>query len=261
MDWRETLLKVEEIAEENSVTSSTVAMHMGVKKEEASLAMMRLHQMGFLKRKKKVRRCHDRSYINYYNRGYEYRYSLSRQGISYLQWYRNGRASKQLTETVYFNNIYNKLPRDIALQLALLGLAGKNSRFKRSSTLFKHIDLTPFPTVHYLSTMIENIKFRQERDGTVRGIRDLLLQGLNRERVLSMTTAEREGYLALYMFAATIIGILLRNDEKKLARFSHGFGELERMLVESPKRKAEERFNTLIPIAEEAFNMVTAKLQ
>ena len=261
MNWRETLLKIEEIAGESSITSSSIAVSMGVKREVASLAMMRLHQMGFLKRKKRDRRCHDRSYIKYYNRGYEYRYSLSRQGIKYLQWYRKDRVAKQSIDTIYFTNIFKKLPRDVSLQLALLGLAGKNSRFKRSSTLFKHLDLTPFPTAHYLSTIIENLESIKDRDSAVRGIRDLMLKGLNRERALNVTTVEREGFKTLYIYAAATIAILLRKDEKKLERLTQRFHELESMLIESPKRKAEKRFDELIPIAEKTFDMVATKQQ
>lgn len=254
------LLKVEEVLEERgSVTSSAMAMHMDVKREVASLALMRLHRMGFLKRAKVVRRCHNRSYTRYYNRGYQYRYSLSKQGVSYLRWYRDGRVTKQVVGAFYFANVFKSLPPNVVGDFVTLGLLRQSTKFMRSSNAFNYLELTPFPLAHYISLVFENSRLKREANESISQVRRLMSESLSDLRDLEIARAERDGYRTLYHIVKPVINGVDNGSEQEALRFSQRIDEMEQLLIKKPVLNIKARFDTAIPAAEQAFDKFASK--
>ena len=111
MDFRSLLLKLDELGLEY-FTSRDVALKLRASVKQVSNDLRRLHQMGFLRRRRRKRFCLSRN-GRLCCKGYEYVYSFSRQGLSYVRWLRGGRLLDDLREAELAMKVFSSLPEDL----------------------------------------------------------------------------------------------------------------------------------------------------
>jgi hypothetical protein len=162
MHWQKILLKIEEkFGKERKFTSSDVAWRLGLKKSEASGKLMILYRMKLLKRDRFKRFCLT-SKVKLCNKGIAYRYSFSKQGLSYLDWLRNQKPVNDLAIAKIYSDILSHLPEDLKQKLILIGLQGQQKRFKRASGAFFGLHPEAFPVIQYNQMLSENNELKGE---------------------------------------------------------------------------------------------------
>jgi len=110
-------------------SSRSVAARLRIPVSEASLDLMRLHKMGFLKRERVVRIC--RNGFTTCRRGYQYLYGFSRQGKSYLEWLKNHGLGDPLLHSLPWMQ-ERASPTLTQIRFALKAPLFRPSRFKPS---------------------------------------------------------------------------------------------------------------------------------
>jgi len=91
--------------------SARVASALNLKKKLVSNDLRRLYRMGFLKRKRVKRSCIGRR--GFINRGFQYRYSFSRHGSSYVEWLEKGKVVEDFAVAGLRSDVMSRLPDDM----------------------------------------------------------------------------------------------------------------------------------------------------
>ncbi len=129
------------------------ALKMPVK--EASNGLRRLHQMGFLKRMRIKRSCFSKTLKPCF-KGFMYLYSVSKQGLSYVEWRKNQKPVEDYAYLQLMTDVLSHLPGELIYRLNLVGLARIDSKYRgpaRSLRMFDN-EMMPFA---YLTRKIKNI--------------------------------------------------------------------------------------------------------
>ena len=111
MDFRSLLLMLDELGLEY-FTSRDVALKLKALVKHVSNDLRRLHQMGFLRRRRWKRLCLSKN-GRLGCKGYEYVYSFSGQGLSYVRWLRGGRLLDELREAELAMKVFGSLLEDL----------------------------------------------------------------------------------------------------------------------------------------------------
>ena len=91
--------------------SGRVASALALKKKLVSNDLRRLYRMGFLKRKRVKRSCIGRR--GFINRGFQYTYSVSRHGLSYVGWLEKGKVVEDFAVAGLRSDAILRLPDDM----------------------------------------------------------------------------------------------------------------------------------------------------
>jgi len=90
--------------------SGRVASALDLKKKLVSNDLRRLYRMGFLKRKRVKRSCIGRR--GFISRGFQYMYSFSRHGLSYVEWLEKGKVVEDFAVADLRSDAMLRLPDD-----------------------------------------------------------------------------------------------------------------------------------------------------
>ena len=126
-----------------------------------SNSLGRLHRMGFLRRRRGTRysmnlspgrlfrvRIQDglprlvprRVHFRLCRRGFEHRYSLSRQGVSYINWLSRYKPIQDFAYQALLCRVMDALPEDLRNSLAILGAARGNHKYRGPTRQLNLID-------------------------------------------------------------------------------------------------------------------------
>jgi hypothetical protein len=129
--------------------------------KRASNDLRRLWRMGFLRRTSVKRSCLTRG-GRLCNKGFEYRYYLSSQGMKYLEWLQGRKMTEDFAYEKLISEVLSHLPEELKDRLSTLNLAKATRRYKgpsRKNTNFLESNIVP---VTHLST--QNMRLRSEKE-------------------------------------------------------------------------------------------------
>jgi len=125
--------------------------------KHASNDLRRLYRMGFLKRTRVKRRlAHDG---RLYNRGFEYKYHLSKQGLKHVEWLKKGKIVEDLAYTKLTREVLSYLPDELKDRLAMLSL-WRSSR--KSVGPRRTLNLLENNTVPVIVLSTQNVSLKSE---------------------------------------------------------------------------------------------------
>jgi hypothetical protein len=140
-------------------TSSLVAISLGESVKDVSNDLRRLHQMGFLKRKRRRRFCVSKTGKPCY-KGCEYVYSLSDQGKSYLMWMNNQKPMEDLAQIMLGEEILGYLPKELKDRLLAVIAIRSSYRYSGPNRHFRLIENEALPIANL---HLENQKLSEEK--------------------------------------------------------------------------------------------------
>lgn len=139
-------------------TSRDVASHLRKPVKAVSNDLRRLHHMGFLRRKRAKRFCLSKKGKLCY-KGYEYNYSLSEQGRSYLRWMREQKPIEELAHIELTREVLDHLPQELKEKLLVCVAIRYSYGYKGPHRHFRLIDDEALSIAFLLS---ENQKLAKE---------------------------------------------------------------------------------------------------
>ena len=139
-------------------TSASAARYLKKQIKEVSNDFRRLHQMGFLRRKRVKRRCLSKT-GKYCYKGYEYIYTFSVQGRSYLEWMRVQKPIEDFTCIILNKEILGHLPQELKNRLLTQAILRSSYRYKGPSRRLRLFDNEAVPIA---ITLLENQKLKNE---------------------------------------------------------------------------------------------------
>ena len=201
MDFRSLLLGLKQMGSglhgplgEGEFDSHAVASHFHMPVKRASNDLRRLWRMGFLKRTSRKRSCLIRG-GKLCNKGFEYRYHLSSQGVDYVKWLQGGKMGEDFAHQALISEVLSHLPEELKDRLSMLNLAKATRRYKGPSRNMNLLDSNAVPVTH-LSAERARLQSEKERLEVENAIQKLKVTKL-------------EGDINSYMEQNTILGILL----------------------------------------------------
>ena len=157
MNFRNLLITLGRM-ENEEYTSGEVAIRLAQSVRNVSNDLRRVHQMGFLKRKRIRRFCLSKTGKPCF-KGCEYKYSLSKQGRSYLAWMRRKKSLEDVAQTNLDAEVLSYLPHDLRNRLLAI-IAMRNSYgYKGPNRHFRLIDNEALPTANLI---LENRELSEE---------------------------------------------------------------------------------------------------
>ncbi len=142
------------------------ALKMPVKK--ASNRLRRLHQMGFLKRKRIKRVCISKTMKPCF-KGFMYLYSVSKQGLSYIEWREKKKPLEDYAYIQLMTDVLSNLPGELKYRLNLFGLKRIDSKYRgptRSLRMFDN-EMMPFACltrkIKNITSEIEQLKSENQK--------------------------------------------------------------------------------------------------
>ncbi len=207
--FREFLLKLAAIPEPFS--SRKVAGLLDIRVTEVSRNLMRIHRMGFLKRKRTEKMC--RSSLGDCRKGYQYEYSFSRQGESYLQWLHRSEQQQVAWSAVRVDLLnQSNLFKENLIQIAL---AEAKNRFRGS-------DKIRMQDAAIMYLVEQNQRLKDEVDTETMISYDILHHNINLENELQK----------------------IRQEQIKLeSKYSSIEYELMEQKIDTMAQRNEDRFN------------------
>jgi len=150
MNFRKLLFELSEL-EAKEFTSSEVATHLGHTVKVTSNDLRRLHSMGFLKRKRKKRLCLAEN-SKWCYKGFEYWYSISNQGKSYLKWMKKQKPLEDIVHIKLAKEVLSHLPKELKEKLFLKAVIKSTYKYNGPSSHFKLIR----PYLHLASHLMSS---------------------------------------------------------------------------------------------------------
>jgi len=201
--------------------SRMVATMLGIQVAEASRDLRRIRLMGFLKRERTARICGNgsRTYI----RGYQYSYSLSKQGRSYLRWLRE--------------NGYDLALDALAPYIATIGLRPRSSQSK-TNLAFEVLN-------------INNWKFKPARP---KRLRDFIIHQLADENLAFQKDLKQEHFHV--QSALVFISRLLREIEESRKKVSE---EKQRAVLDREREVRSQLLDTFNQVLDRIFSSGTSR--
>mgnify|MGYP001082170966 CR=1 FL=1 len=162
--------------------STELANRLKVSRKIASNRLRRLHQMGFLKRRRQKRFClwSRRKLISVKYRygmpyrvrarvprirpcykGFEYVYSLSRQGKSYVGWLRNRKPLEDIAYFTLLKEVMTALPEDLRYTLGGLGAVRGGYKYHGPTRQLRFLDN---PATPLLVLVLQNQALQTENE-------------------------------------------------------------------------------------------------
>jgi hypothetical protein len=150
--------------------------------------------MGFLRRTSVKRSCLTRG-GRLCNKGFEYRYYLSSQGMKYLEWLQGRKMTEDIAYEKLISEVLSYLPEELKDRLSTLNLAKATRRYKGPSRNMNLLDGNAVPVIHLSAerTTLQSEKGRLEVENAIQKLK----------------VSKLEGTINNYMEQNTILGILL----------------------------------------------------
>jgi hypothetical protein len=145
---------------EGGFDSRAVASRFHVPVKHASNDLRRLRRMGFLTRSKRQRPCLTPA-GGLCNRGFEYKYALSNQGIKYVRWLKEWKPFEDLFYAKLTAEALSYLPDGLKDTLSMLSLARAARRYKGPSRNTNLFDSNAVPVICLLN---ERMRLRSEKE-------------------------------------------------------------------------------------------------
>jgi hypothetical protein len=145
---------------EGGFDSRTVASRFHVPVKHASNDLRRLRRMGFLTRSRRQRPCLTPT-GKLCNRGFEYKYALSNQGIKYVRWLRERKPFEDLFYAKLTSEALSYLPDELKDRLSMLSLARAARRYKGPSRNTNLFDSNAVPLICLLN---ERMRLGSEKE-------------------------------------------------------------------------------------------------
>jgi hypothetical protein len=140
--------------------SHDVASNFHVPVKHASNDLRRLWRMGFLRRASVKRSClTDMGKIC--NKGFEYKYRLSSQGIKYVRWLKEWKAFEDFAYAKLTSEVLSYLPDELKDRLSILSLAKAARRYRGPSRNTNLLDSNAVPVIHLFT---ERMRLRSEKE-------------------------------------------------------------------------------------------------
>jgi len=181
MKFKQLLIDLSNL-EEEAFTSSLVAYRLKKPVREISNDLRRTHQMGFLRRKRVKHLCLSKNGQLCY-KGYEYIYSLSKQGRSHLKWMIEQKPIEDLALIKLAKEILDHLPRELKYKLFNYVAIRNSHKYKGPNRQLRMIDkIVPIAFLllenqrlakEYFNLVMEYLKKFKENDGYRDQISDL----------------------------------------------------------------------------------------
>jgi hypothetical protein len=130
--------------ENQEYTSGEVAIRLAQSARNVSNDLRRVHQMGFLKRRRIRRLCLSKTGKPCY-KGREYKYSLSEQGRSYLAWMREQKPFEDVAQTSLDTEVLSYLPHDLRNRLLAIVAIRNSRRYRGPNRNFRLVDNEVLP--------------------------------------------------------------------------------------------------------------------
>jgi hypothetical protein len=128
--------------------------------KHASNDLRRLWKMGFLTRSRRQRRCLTPT-GRLCNRGFEYKYMLSSQGIKHVQWLETWKPIEDFAYANLTLEVLSYLPDELRDRLSMLNLAKAARRYKGPGRNTNLLDSNAVPLIHLL---IERMRLGSEKE-------------------------------------------------------------------------------------------------
>jgi len=132
---------------------------LGMTVKQASNLLRRLYRMGFLKRRKVKRLCAAAS-GKLCHRGFEYVYSFSKQGVSYLRWLREWKPLEDMWYAQLMSDVVSNLPEELRHRLSLLSLYRETFKYRGPSRNLRLFDNNAVPVI---SLCMANVRLGEEK--------------------------------------------------------------------------------------------------
>jgi len=180
------------------------------------------------------------------NKGFEYRYYLSSQGIKYFKWLQGPRMIEDFAHEKLISEVLSYLPEELKDRLSMLNLAKATRRYKGPNRNVNLLDSNAVPVTHLSAerTRLQSEKGRLEVESAIQKLK----------------VSKLEGTINNYMEQNTILGILLAqayvlaaNNKKSAEAWRKQFEQALIMLTKlsglplPPPHSAETRERTRIP--------------
>ena len=115
--------------------SGRVASALDLKKKLVSNDLRRLYLMGFLKRGRVKRSCIGRR--GFINRGFQYTYSFSRHGLSYVEWLEKGKVVEDFAVAGLRSDVISRLPDDMKRGVLAVQMAKEVKPYRGPGSMYK----------------------------------------------------------------------------------------------------------------------------
>jgi len=196
---------------DNKFTSYDIATSLNLTAKEASNSLRRLRLMKFLKKRRMKRACLSSSGKLCF-KGYEYAYSVSSQGLSYIKWLKEKKPIEDLAYIKNMEEVFSYLPQELRLRLVEKGLMREKSKYTGPTRNLNLLDNNAALGVHLLTenrrVASENYELKSEKQALEADLRQ-----------------ERESYLPIiYGYVATDRGEKLKRirSESKIDLIQSG---------------------------------------
>ncbi|MEM4650170.1 MAG: hypothetical protein QXP78_05860, partial [Candidatus Bathyarchaeia archaeon] len=128
--------------------------------KEVSKDLSRLYHMGFLKRRRLKREClSKRGKLCY--KGYKYEYSLSNQGLNYIQWMIQEKPFEEALYSKIVSEVAVQIPEDLKEANILYAIYKGNSRYKGANRLLQTLGVM-FPILPALAGRLAKMTSEKE---------------------------------------------------------------------------------------------------
>ncbi len=140
MNFRQILRKLDELQSKGIIhfNSKYLAFDLNCPTGKASKYLIRLHNMGFLKLERHNRTCISKR-GKICNKGYRYEYSLSSQGLKYIQWTKQNELVKGALGYEMMSQVSPSIPEDLKKIILAYILAREGMRYKGPSRYLQNL--------------------------------------------------------------------------------------------------------------------------
>ena len=211
-------------------TSTELAGVEKARLKKTSNSLRRLHQMGFLRRRRVKRYCYTpnleqiskkpvrklfrvrvqdgsvrlvrrKIHLRFCRRGYQYRYSLSRQGSSYVKWLRNVKPIEDMAYLSLNERVMEALPGSVRHDLGMLGALRATYRYRGPS---RHLTFIENPASLLTYAFAQNLELKHQ----IGRLKIELLKATLRESRSEARANEAEGVASLCLFLVCLSTLL-----------------------------------------------------
>ena len=209
MYFRKLLIELHKLENKELIeefNSTFIAFHLKKPIKEVSNDLKRVHQMGFLKRKRKKRRCLSKTGKICF-KGYEYSYSFSNQGRSYLKWMRVQKPLEDLASVNHAKEILSHLPQEFKARILAQAAIRSIYRYKGPSRQLRLIDDEAIPIA---ISLVENQKLIDENFKQYKEILSLTTENHNlKEKINNQNEINKQ-------YKDELINVTERIDQNEL---------------------------------------------
>ena len=202
---------------------------LGISVKQASNCLRRLHQMGFLKKKRTKRRCLSHGKTCY--RGFKYIYSFSKQGSSYVKWLREWKPVEDLYYARLTSDIISTLPQGLRNEISVLSLFRASWKYRGSTRNLRLFDNDAVPLA---SLITRNLELAEEN-------KKLMIENEVMRFKLEQNAKEKEQSGTLNQLLTTIV-VEATKYKREAEHYCSAFN-LAKRVIEDTRKFAEKTFS------------------